>query len=90
MSIPVKLKVDDFNYQNETFEKGAIFNAPHEAMASFMCEQEGIATRVKAGYTTRVATPDEAGSEPALTPKKSPSKSKAKKSKAKKADDETR
>lgn len=47
MGIPIKLKVDDFSYLGEAFNKGDIFNAPHETMVSFMCDQEGTASRVK-------------------------------------------
>jgi len=46
MGIPVKLKKDGFVYMAEEFSAGDIFNAPHECYASFMCEQEKIATRV--------------------------------------------
>lgn len=49
MGIPVKIKVDDFVYLGESFAKGDIFNAPHEAFASFLCEQEKRASRVKEG-----------------------------------------
>ena len=46
MGVPVKLKQDGFIHLGEEFNKGDIFDAPHEAFASFMCEQEHIATRV--------------------------------------------
>ena len=46
MGIPVKLKNDGFTYCGEKFDKGDIFNAPHEALVSFMCDQEKTATRV--------------------------------------------
>lgn len=46
MGIPVKLKIDGFIHLGETFNKGDIFNAPHEAFASFLCDQEKQATRV--------------------------------------------
>jgi len=46
MGIPVKLKEDGFNYLGEYFDKGDIFNAPHECFASFICDQEKKATRV--------------------------------------------
>ena len=46
MGIPVKLKIDGFEYLGEKFEKGEVFDAPHEAYASFICDQEGNATRV--------------------------------------------
>jgi len=46
MGIPVRLKIDGFVHLGESFDKGDIFNAPHEAFASFLCEQEGNAERV--------------------------------------------
>jgi len=46
MGIPVKLKKGGFVYMGEEFDKGEVFNAPHETMASFMCDQEKRATRV--------------------------------------------
>ncbi len=46
MGIPVKLKNDDFVYMGEAFDKGDIFDAPHEALVSYMCDQEKTATRV--------------------------------------------
>ncbi len=46
MGIPVKLKNDDFVYMGEAFDKGDIFDAPHEALVSYMCDQENTATRV--------------------------------------------
>lgn len=46
MGIPVKLKNDGFIHLGETFDKGDIFDAPHEAFASFLCDQEKQATRV--------------------------------------------
>lgn len=46
MGIPVKLKDGGFSHMGEAFDKGDVFNAPHECMASFMCEQENMATRV--------------------------------------------
>ncbi len=46
MGIPVKLKVDGFTHLGETFDKGDVFDAPHEAFASFLCDQENQATRV--------------------------------------------
>lgn len=46
MGIPVKLKVDGFVYMGETFNKGDVFDAPHEAFASYICDQEKQATRV--------------------------------------------
>lgn len=72
MGIPVRLKEDGFIYLGESFDEGDIFNAPHECMASFLCEQEGKAERVseedcepeKVGtmkrgtYKTRVMSPE--------------------------------
>ena len=46
MGIPVKLKIDSFTYLGEEFNKGDVFDAPHETFASFLCEQEGTAERV--------------------------------------------
>lgn len=46
MGIPVKLKQENFVLMGEKFNKGDIFNAPHEALVSFMCDQEGTAERV--------------------------------------------
>ena len=46
MGIPVKLKVDGFTHMGESFDKGEVFDAPHEAMASYLCDQEKQATRV--------------------------------------------
>lgn len=46
MGIPVKLKVDGFIHLGEAYDKGEIFDAPHEAFASFLCEQEKQASRV--------------------------------------------
>ncbi len=48
MGIPVKLKADGFVHMGEVFAKGEIFEAPHEAFASFICDQEKLATRVDA------------------------------------------
>lgn len=46
MGIPVKLKADGFSHMGESFKKDEIFNAPHECMAGYLCDQEDLATRV--------------------------------------------
>ena len=47
MGYPVKMKNAGFVHLGEEFNKGDVFNAPTAAMASFLCDQEKMATRVK-------------------------------------------